>query len=109
MMNWRKNLYDDLSVRSIAVRFRSSSRRAGAEMRGRNRTSLSRIHNLEKEALPKSASLRHYSGVSPFPPNSGGTGCTSCCQVLEGRKPKLVLRFAGAFPLRTAERTFDGR
>jgi hypothetical protein len=40
--------------------------------------------------------------------NSGGTGCTSCCQVLEGRKPVLVLRFAGAFLLRFAERTFAG-
>ena len=40
--------------------------------------------------------------------NSGGTGCASCCQVLEGRKPLLVLRFAGAFLLRFAERTFAG-
>jgi len=40
--------------------------------------------------------------------NSGGTGCASCCQVLERRKPLLVLRFAGAFLLRFAERTFAG-
>ncbi len=40
--------------------------------------------------------------------NSGGTGCASCCQVLEGRKPLLLLRFAGAFLLRFAERTFAG-
>ena len=40
--------------------------------------------------------------------NSGGTGCTSCCQVLAGRNPLFVLRFDGAFLLRFAERTFDG-
>jgi hypothetical protein len=40
--------------------------------------------------------------------NSGGTGCTSCRQVLAGRKPLFVLRFAGAFLLRFAERTFAG-
>ena len=41
-------------------------------------------------------------------PNSGGTGCTSCCQVLAGRKPLFVVRFDGAFLLRFAERTFAG-
>ena len=41
-------------------------------------------------------------------PNSGGTGRTSCCQVLEGRNPLLVFRFDGAFLLRFAERTFAG-
>jgi hypothetical protein len=31
--------------------------------------------------------------------NSGGTGCTSCCQVLAGRNALFVSRFDGAFLL----------
>jgi hypothetical protein len=38
--------------------------------------------------------------------NSGGTGYTFCCQVLEGRNPLFELRFDGAFLLRVVERTF---
>jgi hypothetical protein len=35
-----------------------------------------------------------------------GIPLTSCREVLAGRKPLLALRFAGAFLLRLAERTF---
>src|SRR5271157_2458284 len=82
------------------VRVRRPTRPAGLE-----------LHSSEQPRSPGTGrrpglgcTLREIKPLS----NSGGTGCASCCQVLEGRKPLFVLRFDGAFLLRFTERTFAG-
>ena len=46
--------------------------------------------------------------TNPLPDSGVAEGSGVPRQVLAGRKPLLVLRFAGAFLLRFAERTFAG-